>query len=462
METEVLGSQELDQQMDINAVMLLRDMHETEDLQLQQRLFEQAADQEASLISEVLEGIVITDFKFETQNGKLYLLQPNGVTDWRMMHGHGVKRAEAKAAEDHLYQPYVKMAEAELTESQTQEAMVRNGEPAAMVKLSLCGEDVMSTERVRKLGRDPDLRRAFLRVSVFDGKDMHIHSRSIDKVNLTDGRGIATGWGSWEKPQMDLTHDASSVDILRDQLYFDQSQMSIEQMHGLADKLVAAYDKLQATRNGKIFKAGRCPEDTNTYKFVLDNQDLLNAHLSSLVELAAKQELPIGHLAAITNDLRYDIMSSFKQRLDGKWKDMGSLGESVAAAGAAERASGTQYGGCDTVIGAQTAENAGYLNGQSNEIKANCVKCPSCESIVDLPKKLLDQNIMHCVQCKASAHTKGGKVNQKIIDDFYGITRQEQDNSWFKTESFGEYWARLNHEQELKNLRKEADLAQSA
>jgi hypothetical protein len=60
LETLELGNHtELEQQMDSNSVMLLREMHGTEDENLQTRLFEQAADQEATLISEVLDGAVI-------------------------------------------------------------------------------------------------------------------------------------------------------------------------------------------------------------------------------------------------------------------------------------------------------------------------------------------------------------------------------------------------------------------
>jgi len=101
---------ELEQQMDSNSTLLLREMHRTPDEFLQRRLYEQAADQEASLISEVLEGSVVTDFSFTTAEGRLYLIQPNGVTDWQQMHELGVARAEAKAADDSRFFPYVVIA----------------------------------------------------------------------------------------------------------------------------------------------------------------------------------------------------------------------------------------------------------------------------------------------------------------------------------------------------------------
>jgi hypothetical protein len=457
LETLELGNHtELEQQMDSNSVMLLREMHGTEDENLQTRLFEQAADQEATLISEVLDGAVITDFRFTAQDGKLYLLQPNGVTDWQRMHEHGVSRAEAKAAEDAGFRAYTGIARAELEESRLQEEMVKAGRPAAMVKFSLCGDDVMSADQLKKIGRSPETQRAFLRVSVFDGRDMHIHSRSIDGVSLSDGRGIADGWGVFEQP-LDLRPDASSVDILNSHLFFEQDRMDVPQMHQLADSLVRSFDTMKSRRTGKAYRAGRAPEGVDTYKFVLGNKDLLAAHMDSLVSLAGRSELPIGHVAATINDLRYDIMSSYKQRLDGTWEDLGSLAESVAAAGAAEREVGTEFGGCDSVISARTATNAGYVNAEkSSEMKTKCVQCPSCKNIVDLPDKLLKKDIMHCVKCKASVHTKGGKVDQKVIDEYYGIKKEGIQDG----ETFAEYWARLGREIEHKRLQKEEELAE--
>jgi hypothetical protein len=452
----IYNSSEIEQQMEVNSVLLLNEARQTPDLYLRQRLYEQAEAQETTLFSEVLNGSVNTDFAFETEDGKLYLLQPNGVTDWQLMHRHGRLRAGAKAAENPAFQPYEQIAEAEYEEARMQEAMVRSGAPAIMAKLSMCGNDVMSAAQLEEIGRHPELQRAFLRVTVFDGQKLHIHSRSIDGLNLADGRGIATGWGTWETPEMDLSPDASSVDILQNQLYFGEDRMSIGQMHQLADKLVGAYDGLQTRRTGRIHKAGRCPQATETYKFVLDNRDLLNVHMASLAELAARRDLPLAYLADITNNLRYDIMSSLKQRLDGTWVDTGGLSESVAAAGDIERAEGTQYKGCDTVIGSKTAENTGYVNAQNHEVNSKCVKCPSCKNIVDLPEELLRKNIMHCVKCKASVHTKGGKVDQNAIDDFYGAQHQEAGGS--KIESFSEYWERLGHELKLKRSKQETQL----
>jgi len=441
---------ELEQQMDSNSTLLLREMHRTPDEFLQRRLYEQAADQEASLISEVLEGSVVTDFSFTTAEGRLYLIQPNGVTDWQQMHELGVARAEAKAADDSRFRPYVEIARAELEESRLQEEMVKTGRPAAMAKLSLCGDDVMSAEELEKLGRDPKARRAFLRVSVFDGQQLHIHSRSIDGLDLADGRGLADGWGTFQRPLTNIQPAASSIDILNNQLYFEQDELDLSQMHQLADELVAGFDALQRQRTGRAYKAGRTPEGVNTYEFVLANQDLLKAHMDSLVSLAKHAELPIGHVAAVTNSLRYDIMSSYKQRLEGRWEDLGSLAESVAAAGETERANGTEFWGCDSIVSPNTA-NTGYVNAEGGHgptrserrkivknLREQVIGKGSC-SACGAKGKLFGCGL--CNACNKEWCDKYESSGEQMAINKLGRARSQQKP--LKTESFSEYWARL-------------------
>jgi hypothetical protein len=176
-------------------------------------------------------------------------------------------------------------------------------------------------------------------------------------------------------------------------------------------------------------------------------------------------------VAAATNDLRYDIMSSFKQRLEGTWQDYSSLGESVVAAGNVEREAGTQYGGCDTVIGNQTAELAGYQNARGQK--------PGRADRQEITKNLRENIVGKggCGSCGAEGKLYGcglcGACNEEWCDVYektgkqtpinklrrYNRGRPAQDSS--ETETFGEYWGRLGRESELKKLQK-ADLAEAA
>lgn len=442
---------ELEHQRDISSVLLLREMQCTQDLSYRQRLYEQAADQEESHISEVLNGTVRTHFDFDISNGKLYLLQPNGVTEWSEMHSNGKKRANLKAAINPEFLPYAQMASAELEESKTQEEIIRRGIPAALVKLSLSGNDVMSKSALKKIGRDPDLSRAFLRVSVFDGSKLRIYSRSIDGVNLMDGRKIVNGWGTFNEDKAKLDPDSSSVDILNTDIILDESQISVNKMHQLADNLVARYDDLQFQKTGKTHRAGLDPEGVDTYQFVKENLDLMNAHMDGLSELSAK-DLPVALLALQANDLRYDIMASFKRRIEGTWAIEGSLAESVADAGAGERAAGTSFYGCDTVVSASSANvaNSGYVNSGRNEKnlmdlsgkKLRCVN-KSCKKEVVVPDKDLRDGKLSCKECGLVYDVCNRESFFRNVDNKNKATEESPMAKWNREYNFKKQQERL-------------------
>jgi hypothetical protein len=352
--TSLTNSEELAHTQAAGSALLLKDMHKTSDLEMRRAIFEQVCDQESSHISEVLPGIVSTRFNFDIKDGKLFAIQPNGVTDWRQMHENGVARARSMAELNGEFKFYEEISKAELSEALAQEQLASYETPVAMITLSLCGDDVASEQALKKLGRDPDQKRAFLRVSWTNGRDSQIYldSRSIDGMTLADGKQFLKELGT------ELPEGASSLNVLSTQLLFNG--LAESDLSNLADKLVDSYDQKLFEKTGIKHKAGRSETDArDTYEFVLQQHDLLNVHMESLCELA-KRNLPLPLMAQYTDNLRYDIMASFKQRLEGKWEELGSLAESVSHAGGSERASGTVFSGCDTSI--SSASNARATN----------------------------------------------------------------------------------------------------
>jgi hypothetical protein len=329
-----LTIEELEQQRITHSIRLLRDGFSSYDSEYQKALLEHVYNLETSHISEVLTGETRTQFEFDSRNGQLYALQPEGITDWQKLHENGVLRARLKASRSSRFNFYAQIAEAELEEAKAQEEMVQAGEPATLFSVSLCGDDVASAEDLRLIGRDPELKRGYVRASVFDGEKMHLYSYSRDGMGLQDAREI------YDKIlDSDLQEDANSIDILRKRIL----------KKGIHNDLLDDIAPLKGT---------------DTYKFVLAQTDLLDTHISGLSDLSLSN-LPSSIIAEHTNNLRYDIMSSFKRRLEGQWIDLGSMGESVAYAGLAERSAGTQFAGCDVIITSNqnnSLAEAGYLN----------------------------------------------------------------------------------------------------
>jgi hypothetical protein len=453
-----------------NSVLLLKDMHETSDTELKRTIFEQVCDQESSHISEVLPGIINTRFNFDVKNGKLFAIQPNGATDWLQMHENGVARASSMAAINSEFNFYEKIAIAELNEATAQEELINYNKPIAMVTLSLSGDDIATDRALKQLGRDPEQKRAFLRVSWTNGidKKIHLDSRSIDGMSLEDGKKFLADLGA------KLAEDANSLNVLSTQVLIDD--LNENNLSSLADKLVENHDENLFAKTGIKHKAGRSEQESqDTYNFVLNQQDLLNAHMDSLCELA-KRNLPLPVLAEYTNDLRYDIMSGFKRRLDGTWEEKGSLAESVSFAGGAERSSGTEFSGCDTTISAKSNNSlneTGMFNAQNPESwrwkkgKCQVSECPSrknselvmvgpcdvcagCQNLFDKDMSLDDINKYHSKNSKLSDNQPGSISFLDIISaDLARFERINQEKEMDKRRKEKQQKQRGSHDYKL-------------
>jgi len=335
-------------------VLMLRNMLKTDDEQEQRAIYEQVCDQEFSHIPEVLDGETRTHFEFVAQDGRLYVMQPNGVVDWLKIHENGVIRARKKAEANPRLGFYATIAEAEMEEAKAQINMAEDGRPATMLVISLDGSDLGSSSDLKKMGRDPEKKRAYLRASVFDNGRLHLYSATSDGVEVGDAKRILERFGS------DLPPGADSIDVLKTRVMLDGAHRNL-------------LEQIMPVRGD------------NNYDFVLKHEDLLACHMKNLINLA-QRNLPEAELACEADELRYDTMSSFKQQLEGTWLNLGDLGQSVSNAGMIERNNGTQFAGCDVALTSQlnNLHEAGYLNTQGLEL-FNLLKkefeskwCPNC------------------------------------------------------------------------------------
>ena len=369
--------EELEQQRVNHSVLLLRDSKRYS-YEYWREIDRHVRALETSHISEVLEGESRTEFSFEIRDGKLFVLQPEGVTDWGRLHYNGVARAQALADRNPNFEFYKDFAEAELEESRLQGKMAQAGSETTMLTISLAGDDVASAEELRMVGRDPELRKAYFRLSTFDG-ELNLKSYAKDGVSLAEARRIYQDFFGIELP----TH-FTSVDILRNPVILPGAQPD------LLDKIAPSIRR-------------------NNYDFVIKQGDLLDVHIRGLYQLA-EADLPPEDLAELTNNLRYDIMSSFKRRLEGNWVDTGDLVDSITYAGSIEREAGTEFPGCDAVVRSEnnSAVRAGYLNaleGMLNKRKVFESKwCPNCLPTPKSGKKVVAWRQGDKIGCKNCGH----------------------------------------------------------
>ncbi|HSX18495.1 MAG TPA: hypothetical protein VLE51_04020 [Candidatus Saccharimonadales bacterium] len=350
------NSLEWEQLRAANSVLMLRDMLKTDDPELQRVIYEQVCNQEFSHIPEVLDGDTRTHYEFVAHENKLYVMQPDGLVDWLAIHENGFKRAQKKAEDKPHLEFYAKIAETELEEAEEQLAMIEDGEPATMFVISLDGSDMASASSLKLLGRDPEKKRAYLRASVFENGRLHLYSETYDGLTVDKAKQIL-----FEQFGVNLPADANSIDILKSRI-----------------KLTGAHHRLIQQISPKHSK--------NNYDFVLEQKDLLTTHMKNLIDLAGCN-LTDAELACQADELRYDIMSSYKQQLDGSWENIGSLEQSISYAGTIERSAGTQFPGCDSVVVSQrnNLHQTGYLNTEGQDIFSFLIKkefeskwCPNC------------------------------------------------------------------------------------
>lgn len=392
-----------------SSVMALRRAEFEPDPLIKKAIFEHVYNQETTHLCEILEGKVETEVEFETIDGKLYAVDETGLTDWEKFHENNWQYANLLVEQNPKLEPYLRISEADTEEGIAQIEMVKAGEPKTMVKLSLCGDDILDEQALLKLGRDPLKKRAMLRVSIFDGAKLKLYTRSIDNMSLEGGKEFYK-----HNFNIEIPNDYDSADLLSMSVAYD------EVLHNLADELVPS-------------QAG-----INTYQFVNQQQDLLKVYFESLNGLA-QGNLSEYQIAFSANELRYDIMSSFKKRLRGD--DVYASADAIISAGNEDRARGETHNGCDdSVTSLQSKTGLGL---KSNEQKTDCVTCPNCSKVVNLDKEYFRAGFLRCPSCKATkAYKKGAKLPQK---------KHKRYNE--AQEGFFEWWTKQKQLDKLKRQR---------
>ena len=172
--------------------------------------------------------------------------------------------------------------------------------------------------------------------------------------------------------------------------------------------------------------------------------DLLAIYYDSLEKLA-KTNINNHELAHMSNELRYDIMASFKDRLTGH--RVYATVDSIISSGDKARAEGIEFSGCDMVV-SSSINKLGY--GVKGEVARECITCPGCSKIVDADKKYFAAGFLKCPECSLT-------VQYRAMLSY--PAGQEKAYNQYK-EGFFEWWTRKNQQYKIKQ-RQDA-LAQKA
>ncbi len=393
-----------------SSVMAFRRAEQEPDPYIRKAIYEHVYDQETTHICEILNGKVETEIPFEVRKGRLTAICEDGPVDWQEFSKNNFLYADLLAKSDSSLKPYLRIAEVEVEEALEQLEIVKAGEPKTTVRLSLCGDDIFSSNALKKIGRLPEKQRAMLRVSVFDGQNLRLYTRSIDGMSLESGKKFLK-----ENFGIELPDRADSVDVLKARPTLDGAH------HELADNLTPSQTGI------------------DTYKFVINRPDLLKVYLKSLEDLA-RSDYDFETIVLHANELRNDIMASFSEAFEGK--AILATAESIAGAGERARQEGKEFFGCDMVV-TSMHEKTG-LGIRQGEVDVDCVKCPKC-SHLGMDKGSFRQGFWHCRGCGVKkAFNKNG---QKVLNQ-----KQKKDN--LNQEGLYEWWTLVKQQDKMKRQQK--------
>lgn len=375
-----------------------------------QSLEKRRYDELTSGLAEALPGVVKTHWAFEPVDGKL--VAKDGQTTEQLLI-NGLHDAIHKANHDSFYIPFLPArARHELDELREQEAMV-NGRVNfnTIVTFSPYSEEYDTEETKEKLknaAQDPDWQRAMIRVSHWDGEELHVFTSSSDNSDVSLLRETAKVGLGYEFNAEDSTA------MLGERIHLDVRNSA---WLDLADSITAQADVILSKRQGGEWHQGRpAAEAKDTQKYIESQTEIIYDLLETEKKLAAGSNSFKEYKKAI-DMVMYDHAALLKRRIGmGDNFSIIDVAAASVAAGNISRANGEVFNMCGYVLepGSTEAQMAVRTGFESlMRLLGKEVKCPACEKKVVVPaNKLLDGRLA-CKKCGYEVDACTGKVYKK-------------------------------------------------
>lgn len=368
---------------------------------------ERQYDEMTSGLAEALKGSLNTHYTFELRGGRL--TAKDGELIGRMLQ-RGVDEADQLAQSDAFYAQFLpQRSRHEMSELLEQEAMARGEtEFNTMVTFSAYGEEyqpLLNESKLKRAGQKPQWQRAMLRLSHWDGQNLHIFTRSIDNSSLNLLQ---------ETAQRSLGYEFradNSTSMLGERIKLNIGDKSWQD---LPDVIVNHADAILAERLGGKWVQGRSEAEAQDLQAYVLSQTEVVAELINLGRQLALEHTDFESYQASFNSKVYDYVSLLQERLKkGVTEPIVNIQAASAASGALARAEGISYDMCGLIIspdnnqaslGEQTGfESLGRLEGKK-------ISCPECKNKVVVPKKDLEAGKLTCSDCGYGVDVCTGKT----------------------------------------------------
>ncbi len=360
-------------------------------------------------IAEAIPGLVNNIRSYDVAGGVLVAEDGQPMEDLLM---NGLRHAIKQASNDNFLSSFgPTRARHELDEARLWQKMV-NGETNfnTLQILSPYSEEYLTDATVEKLqqaGQEPKTKRAMLRMAHWDGRQLHVLTRSIDNSSVEILRDATEGHDGYKYSAN------SSTDMLGERRGL---VMNKGQVFRYADGLVARADMIISQRLGEQTVQGRkISEAHDTQKYVQSQTMIINNLMKISRDLAGQHSNYDDYKTAWEKEL-HDYISLIKVRmLSNDTRAIVDVGRAASAAGAAAAARGESYNMCGTIIAANGQPAAGEGTGMESikNLIGKKVTCPECKEKVIIPTGKLNDGRLCCPDCKYEVDVCTGQVYSK-------------------------------------------------
>ena len=388
-------------------------------------------DEMHSALVEGLKGRVSTHYSFKLEGGRL--IAEDG-EDIEKLLVRGVEDAENMAASDNFFAEFLpQRARAELQEHRENLTMAKGmANFNTIVTLSPYSEEFDTSEANRKklvqAAQKPYWQRAMLRVSHWDGEELHIFTRSIDNSDLEILKATAS-------QSLDYSYAADNTnEMLAERIHMNIDDPTWEL---LPDMIVHQADKLISKRLDLECSQGRPLDDAANLEVFVSNHDEVLQHLLRTGRSMSLQHDNFETYKKAFDREVYNHLALLEARLEQKETDsIEDVGVAAGAAGAHAAAEGRVYDMCGMVLGANNAsQNPASQTGFESlmRLEGKKITCPECKNKVVVPKKNLEAGVLTCSDCGYGVDICTGKKlgkskpTQKVMrrPDFFEILQAD-------------------------------------
>jgi hypothetical protein len=362
-------------------------------------LYNRFEDEVTSGFSEALDGRVVSEFEFDVLDGKII------AADGEQLEGMMLRarmRAYEVAQLNPLMQFVVDRFDEEINELHEQQAMTQIGATYnTLITQSPMTFELAHLPALLKKGfQRPDLGRSMSRISHWDGKRMHIITRSLDSSSLA----------LLESTVRDaLGHSyqsADSLSILRDRI---KRSMTLDTARGLADSICSHYDNNYYLSTGIRTKQGMRLGAVDLVRFVQSHPEI-TANVRAEVEKFASECRSYEEFQSMFSSCLYRHLALFDEILQGRGLTGIDVSSSASDAGCRAEEIGIVYSMCGELIGGERDPIAIQTGFESLMLySGKKVQCPNdkCRKMVVIEDKYLTDGVMHCKACKHTVDVCG-------------------------------------------------------